>query len=89
MKKVNKNIFLFVDPVARVLANGNRTIETVTKRYLGQNNPFKSTRSACTGCLHYNKVYTTKYGIKLFKYQGVKILNDLKKINIYQNNASI
>ena len=25
---------------------------------------------------------------KSFKYQGVKILNDLKKINIYQNNAS-
>ena len=36
MKKVNENIFLFVDPVARVLANGNRTIETVTKRYLSQ-----------------------------------------------------
>ena len=31
-KKGNKNIFLFVDPVAGVLANGNRTIETVTKR---------------------------------------------------------
>ena len=42
----------------------------------------------CTGCLHYNKEYTTKYGIKSFKYQGLKILNDLKKINIYQNNAS-
>ena len=54
-----------------------------------KNNPFKSTRAAFTGCLHYNKVYTTKYGIKLFKYQGVKILNDPKKINIYQNNASI
>ena len=36
MKKVNKNIFLFVDPVARVLVNGNRTIKTVTKRYLRQ-----------------------------------------------------
>ena len=36
MKKANKKIFLFVDPVARVLANGNRTIETVTKRYLSQ-----------------------------------------------------
>ena len=32
MKKVNKNIFLFVDRVARVLVNGNRTIETVPKR---------------------------------------------------------
>ena len=29
---MNKNIILFVDSVARVLANGNRTIETVTKR---------------------------------------------------------
>ena len=27
MKKVNKIFFLLVDPVARVLANGNRTIE--------------------------------------------------------------
>ena len=36
MKKVNKNIFLFVVPVARVLANVNRTITTVTKRYLSQ-----------------------------------------------------
>ena len=53
-----------------------------------KNNPFKSTRAAYTGCLHYNKVYTNKYGINSFKYQGVKILNDLKKINIYQNNVS-
>ena len=36
MKKVNKNNFLFVDPVARVHANGNRTIETATERYLSQ-----------------------------------------------------
>ena len=36
MKKVNKNVFLFVVPFARVLANGNRTIETVMKRYLSQ-----------------------------------------------------
>ena len=36
MKKVNKNIVLFVDPIDRVLANGNRTVETVTKRYLSQ-----------------------------------------------------
>ena len=33
---MNKNMFLFVVPVARVLVNGNRTIETVTKRYLSQ-----------------------------------------------------
>ena len=36
MKKANTNIFLFVDPVARVLANGDRTIETVTKIYVSQ-----------------------------------------------------
>ena len=36
LKKVNKNIFLFVGPVARVLANGNRTVEMVTKIYLSQ-----------------------------------------------------
>ena len=47
-----------------------------------------SNRAASTGCLHYNKVNTTKYGINSFKYQGVKILNDLQMINIYQNNAS-
>ena len=52
-----------------------------------KNNPFNSTRAVCTGCLHYNKVYTTKYGIHSFKYQGVKILNHLKKINIYQNKS--
>ena len=33
------------------------------------------------------KLYTTKYDINSFKYQGVKILNDLKKINIYQNKS--
>ena len=35
MKKVN-NFFIFVNSVGRVLANGNRTMETVTKRYLRQ-----------------------------------------------------
>ena len=34
MKKVNKNIFLFFDHVAKELVHGNRTIETVTKIYL-------------------------------------------------------
>ena len=37
---MNKILFLFVDPVASVLAHGNRTIETVTKIYVSQNNPF-------------------------------------------------
>ena len=36
MKKVNTNIVLFVVPVARLFTNRNRTIETVTKRYLSQ-----------------------------------------------------
>ena len=83
MKKVNENIFLFVDPVARVLANGNRTIETVTK-ITHLKVPVQHVLDVYTT----TKVYTTKYGINLFKYQGVKILNDLRKINIYQNNVS-
>ena len=42
---------------------------------------------------HVLDVYTTTKFIQpnmvnSFKYQGVKILNDLKKINIYQNNVS-
>ena len=36
MEKLNKNIFLFVDLVASVLARGNRTVETVTKISLSQ-----------------------------------------------------
>ena len=55
IKKVNKNILLFVDLVARVLANGNRTIEKVTN-----NNPLNSTRATCTGCLHYNQIPRSK-----------------------------
>ena len=47
-----------------------------------------STRAASKGSLHYNKVNTVKYGIKSFKYQGLKILNDLKKTSIYQNSRT-
>ena len=47
-----------------------------------------STRSAIKGNLYYSKVYTSKYGIKSFKYQGVKILNYLKSMDIYQNAIS-
>ena len=36
MKKVSKYTFLFFDPVARILARENRTIETITKRYRSQ-----------------------------------------------------
>ena len=47
-----------------------------------------STRSAIKGNLYYSKVYTSKYSIKSFKYQGIKILNYLKSIYIYQNAIS-
>ena len=43
------------------------------------------TRAATKGNLHHCKVRTLKYGIKSFKYQGVKILNDLKNMSIYQD----
>ena len=47
-----------------------------------------STRAASKGSLYYAKVNTIKYGIKSFKYQGIKVLNDLKKMSIYQNTGS-
>ena len=47
-----------------------------------------ATRSAINGNLYYSKAYTSKYGIKSFKYQGVKILNYLKSMDIYQNAIS-
>ena len=47
-----------------------------------------STRFASKGSLHYSKVKTLKYGLKSFKYQGVKVLNDLKNMNTYKNSTS-
>ena len=47
-----------------------------------------STRMASKGGLHHGKINTLKHGIKSFKYQGVKILNDLKHMSIYQNSTS-
>ena len=47
-----------------------------------------STQAASKGRLHYTKVNTVKYGIKSFKYQGLKVLNDLKKTSIYQNSRT-
>ena len=47
-----------------------------------------NTRAASKGSLYYAKMNTTKYGIKSFKYQGIKVLNDLKKMSTYQNTAS-
>ena len=38
-----------------------------------------SAQAASDGSLSYNKVNRVKYGIKLFRYQGVKVINDLKK----------
>ena len=47
-----------------------------------------STRAASKGCLHYSKINTSKFGLKSFKYQGVKVLNKLKNMDIYQNAIS-
>ena len=38
-----------------------------------------STQAASKESLHYTKVNTVKYGIKWFKYQGLKVLNVFKK----------
>ena len=47
-----------------------------------------NTRTAAKGTLHYSKVNTSKYRLKSFKYQGIKILNDLKNMSIYQSATS-
>ena len=47
-----------------------------------------NTRTAAKGSLHYSKVNTSKYGLKSFKYHGIKILNDLKNMSIYQTATS-
>ena len=47
-----------------------------------------STRMASKGGLHHGKANTIKHGIKSFNYQGVKILNALKNMSIYQNSTS-
>ena len=44
-----------------------------------------STQAASKGNLYLNKVNTVKYGIKSFRYQGAKVLNDLKNMSIYKN----
>ena len=43
------------------------------------------TRAVSKGSLHHCKVHTYKHGIKSFKYQGIKILKDLKSMRIYQD----
>ena len=46
------------------------------------------TRSALRGNLYHAKVNTFKYGLKSFKYQGVQVLNSLKKLDIYRDAKS-
>ena len=46
------------------------------------------TRGAAGGNLCYTKVNSTKYGVCSFKYQGIHILNSLKKLNIYKDTQS-
>ena len=43
-----------------------------------------NTHTAAKGSLHYSKVNTSKS----FKYQGIKILNDLKNMSVYQTATS-
>ena len=44
-----------------------------------------NTRGSNKGNLFHDKVNTTKRGINSFKYQGINIINNLKKLTIYQN----
>ena len=43
------------------------------------------TRGALGGNLYHTKVNTQRYGIKAFKYQGIQVLNSLKRFHFYQN----
>ena len=49
------------------------------------NIPNVKTREAVKGNLYLPKVNTSRYGMKSFKFQGVEILNNLKKMDIYHN----
>ena len=44
-----------------------------------------NTRGALRGDLYHTQVNTLKYGINAFNYQGIHVLNDLKKLDIYRN----
>ena len=46
------------------------------------------TQSASLGNVFLSKVKTLSYGIKSFKYQGVKTLNNLHSTELYQNSKS-
>ena len=43
------------------------------------------TSGALRGNLYHIKVNTLKYGINAFKYQGIHVLNNLKKLDLYCN----
>ena len=59
------------------------SIKVIFKR---ANNVHKyNTRGAAKGNLYCTKVNTTKHGIYSFKYQGIQILNNLKKLSFYQD----
>lgn len=45
---------------------------------------YLNTRASSHGKLYCPKVNTNKYGMKSFKYQGAKVLNDIKKMDIYR-----
>ena len=45
------------------------------------------TRGAAGGNLYYTKVNSTKYGVCSFQYQGIHILNSLKKTKYLQRHA--
>jgi len=44
-----------------------------------------STRAASKGSLFYDKINTTTFGIRSFKYQGLKVFNDMLSMDGYQN----
>ena len=57
--------------------------------YLGELTLYTNkTRGAAGGNLYYIKVNSTKYSVCSFKYQGIHILNSLKKLNIYKDTQS-
>ena len=42
-----------------------------------------NTRGTLRGDLYHTQVNTLKYSINAIKYQGIHVLNDLKKLDIY------
>ena len=69
--------------------NDHDTFPPYLKKYFKQTNLVHnySTQAASKGSLHYAKVNTSKYGIKSFKYQGIKVLNNMKNMSIYEKTS--